>query len=252
MGQFFSYFPVVTYDIAKNDYANYQVATNIFFRVGLIKNALDNISSYYIYDIKESETPEILADKVYGTSEAHWIILMANDRLDAQYDWPLEYKDFNRYIANKYRTEAGGETLTDGEVISWAQQLEANTGSIHHYEKVIERTDMSSDTTTIFRYVIDYENKTDEIISVEAIYTPVPYDYYITLPATGYYENYTINGKTVREKIYRNMVTVYDYEFQANENKRQIKIIKPEYYAQIVNELKKLAGVKDVHMRKLV
>ena len=246
MGQFFSYFPVVAYDIAKADYTSYQAATNIFFRVGVVKSALDNISSYYIYDIKEGETAEILADKVYGTPEAHWIILMANDRHDAQYDWPLGYDAFNKYIANKYRTAAGANTLTDNQVISWSQGTAANSNSIYHYEKVVERTDASSGITTTFRYVVDYDEKSNSISTI------VPHDYYTTLSASGDYENYTINGKTVREKIYRNLVTIYDYEFQTNEDKRQIKIIKPEYYVQINDELRRLAGVKDAFMRKLI
>jgi len=246
MGQFFDYFPKVAYDIAKGDYTTYQSPTNIFLRIGVIKNTIENISSYYIYNIKDDEKPEILADKVYGTPEAHWIILMANDKHDGAYDWPLNYNDFNNYIANKYRTNAGGGTLTNNQVIAWSQGSTANSNSIHHYEKVIDRTDATSRTTTTFRYVVDYNKQT--VVAP----TDIPYDYYTGLSDAGDYATYTVNGKTVREKIYRNLVTIYDYEFQANESKREIKIIKPEYYTQIVDELRNLTGKKDAFMRKLV
>jgi hypothetical protein len=246
MSRFFDYFPTIAYDIAKGDYTTYQNPTNIFFRIGMIKDTMENILSYYVYNIKDGERPEVLADKVYGTPEAHWVILMANERLDGAYDWPLNYADFNNYIANKYRTSAGGGSLTDSQVISWSQGATANSNSIHHYEKVIDRTETSSGTTTTYRYNVDYNKRANTAP------TDIPYDYYTNLSASGDYETYTINGKTVREKTYRNLVTIYDYEFQANEDKRHIKIIKPEYYVQITDELRRLAGMRDAFMRRLV
>jgi hypothetical protein len=243
MSRFFGYFPTIPYDISRGDITTYQNATNIFFRVGMIKEALENISSYYVYIIKDGEKPETLADKVYGTSEAHWVILMANERLDGSYDWPLNYTDFNKYIANKYRSAAGGSSLTDNQVISWSQVVSPTSNSIHHFEKVIDRTDAATNITTTFRYVVDYNKKANTVPS------GITYDYYLNL-TEGDYQTYTVNGKTVNEKTYRNLVTIYDYEYQVNEDKREIKIIKPEYYSQIVEELKKLAAVKTIK-RKL-
>ena len=172
---------------------------------------------------------------------------MANDRHDGSYDWPLNYSDFNNYMADKYRTIAGGNSLTDSQVIAWSQGTTANSNSIHHYEMVIDRTDGGSGTTTTFKYVIDYDKK--------SLYDPTdkpPYDYYTNLSDAGAYSNYTVNGTTVREKIYRSLVTVYDYELGLNESKRSIKIIKPEYYQQIVRELVNLAGTVNPNIRKLV
>jgi hypothetical protein len=237
MSKFFGHFPTIPYDISKGDITTYQNPTNIFFRVGMIKEALESVSSYYIYIIKDGEKPETLADKVYGSSEAHWIILMANERLDGSYDWPLNYNEFNNHIADKYRSAAGGPSLTDNQVISWSQNTTPTSNSIHHFEKVIDRTDVASNITTTFRYAVDYDKKSD---------TPpsgVPYDYYLNV-TEGDYQTYTVNGKTVNEKTYRNLVTIYDYEYQLNESKREIKVIKPEYYGSILDELKKMAGVK--------
>jgi hypothetical protein len=117
VSQFFNLFPTVSYDINKDSYSNFQLPTNIFLRIGIIKQTLENISSYYTYNIKDGESPEVLADKVYKDSEAHWIIMMANQVLDPSYDWPLNYDEFNKYIANKYRDAAGGETVSDNDVI---------------------------------------------------------------------------------------------------------------------------------------
>ena len=246
MSKYFDYFPKIAYDISKSNYSTYQNPTNIFFRVAVIKEALENISSYYLYSIKESDKPETLADQVYGSPEAHWIILMANDIHDPLYDWPLKYDDFNKHIADKYRITAGGSNLTDSQVIAWAQNTTPNSNSIHHYEKVIDRTDVSTETTTTFRYVIDYTMRSNTAPS------GVVYDYYTSLSNAGDYSTYSTNGVTVREKIYRSFVTVYDYEMQQNENKRNIKIIKPDYYGRIAGELQNLTGSNKTNRRNLV
>lgn len=298
MAKFFDLFPLIGYDIAKSKYSNYQQVTNIFLRFGFLKEVIENISSYYEYTITDSDKPEILAEKVYGDPEAHWIILYANNMTDPQYDWPLNERDFNKYIAGKYGSVANAKT------------------TIHHYEKVVTRTEELTGTVSEFRYVIDYNIKTNSILNMsdvtgsystgEAVYQgsnlayatfsanviswnsgsgeltlantvgepliynsllgdsssangvvtsfklpSVPYDYYLSLPATQGVSTYTVAGKTITEVISRNSVTNYDYELELNENKRFIKIIKPEYYSRIMNEFTNITGAEESFLRRL-
>lgn len=246
MSNFFDLFPKILYDINKDSYTNYEVATNIFVRIGVIKESLSGISSYYIYNIKDGDTPERLAEKVYGSPEAHWIIMMSNDIVDSFYDWPLNYDEFNKYIINKYRTAAGGNTVPDNSVISWSQVSTPGGNNIYKYFKVIERTDTSTNTTTVWKYKVDY-NKTT--INVP---TNVPYDYYLNLSTEGTYTTYNVDGVTINEKVYGTFQTFYDYEVEQNDSKRTIKIIRPEYYNQIVEELKNILGTKDPMKRTLI
>ena len=78
------------------------ISQNIRFR----KEILSNITVYDYYDIKDGETPELLADKLYGTSDYHWIIMLANNRYDYVADWPLPYMALQEYINNKYGENA--------------------------------------------------------------------------------------------------------------------------------------------------
>jgi hypothetical protein len=229
LSSYFDYFPKITYDIQGKQLSNYNVTTNIFFRLRIIRSILSNISSYYEYLVKDTDTPEILADKIYNDSGAHWIILMANDMIDAQYDWPLNYTDFNKYIIKKYGSIANAKT------------------QIHHYEKVVTREEQLSGVVTESRFVINHSKLTNN--------TPdVPYDYYDNLPETQEFNTYNLqNGTTVNEVIKRDAITCYDYESQLNDNKRAIKIIKPVYYPQIMEEFKKLSKVNEApYIRKLV
>ena len=129
---FFDKFPVLAYDIAGKRLSNYQISTNIFFRIRILREILGNISAYYEYLVSDSDTPEILADKVYGNTEAHWLILMANNIIDAQYDWPLNTKNFNDYIIKKYRNQA--EFDQQAPNIAQIQIINSGTGYSNGYK----------------------------------------------------------------------------------------------------------------------
>lgn len=290
MSKFFDKFPKIQYDIQGRRYSNLQTVTNIFFRVRILKEILNNISSYYEYFIKDGDTPEILADKIYKDSEGHWIILLANDIIDPQYDWPLNTQDFDKHIIDKYGSIQIAKT------------------TYHHYEKVIRREESSGDVIVESRYIINannltqgsitltsvngtfypgntiyttgntfvanvqsWNNTTNELVFddetkvantyllyqtinavtgngvISTINTPsVPFDYYYGLAATQAVSTHNLSdGKTVTETIYRDRISNYDWEFDQNEKKRSIKIIKPEYYPQIVSEFNKLTNQRD-------
>lgn len=229
MAKFFDLFPKITYDIEGKQLTNYQVTTNIFFRLHIIRSVLGNISAYYEYIVRDTDTPEILAEKIYKDPEAHWVILMANEIVDVQYDWPLTTTDFNKYIIKKYGSIANAKT------------------QIHHYEKVVNRTEQLTGIDTETRFVINENKLTTN--------TPdVPYDYYDNLPETQEVNTYNLeNGSTVVEIVRRDAISCYDYEDQMNEKKRNIKIIKPEYYPQILNEFNTMTNTtKAPYIRKLV
>ena len=57
--QFLGKFPKIRYDINKELYGTKEEVTNIFFRVGVLKKTINDISSYYTYNIQDGDTPEI-------------------------------------------------------------------------------------------------------------------------------------------------------------------------------------------------
>jgi hypothetical protein len=228
MALYFDKFPVLLYNIEGKRLSTYQTTTNIFFRVRVIREILANISAYYEYLISDSDTPEILADKVYGNPEAHWLILMTNDIVDPQYGWPLNSTNFNNYIIKKYGSIANAQT------------------QIHHYEKVVTREEQLTGIVTESRFTVNEDKLTNNTLDV-------PYDYYENLPETQEVNTYNLqNGRTVVEIIRRDAITCYDYENDLNEKKRAIKIIKPEYYGQIVREFDELTNTKPRYIRKLI
>ena len=116
---YFANFPVIPYD-SVGDY-NFKIVTNLLKRVVVRSKVKANTSFYDTYDVKEGETPEILADKLYGDPELHWVILLFNEITDVYHQWPQNQNQFLACINDKY----------------------SNVDATHHYE--ISQT--SGDTT---------------------------------------------------------------------------------------------------------
>ena len=115
---YFDSFPVIPYD-SKGD-LNFKDVTNLLRRVGMRTKLKTNTLLYDTYDVKEGETPEMIAHKLYGDAKLHWIILLVNDITDRYHQWPMSGGQFLDYINDKY----------------------SNVDGIHHYES----TQTSGDT----------------------------------------------------------------------------------------------------------
>jgi len=108
--------------------------------------------------------------------------------------------------------------------------MAAAKSQIHHYEMVISREESFSGTVTETRFTVNEDKLTDNDLDV-------PYDTYTSLTETQSVETYDLgNGRTVVEITRREAITAYDYELAANEAKRPIRLIKKEYYDQILRE----------------
>jgi hypothetical protein len=231
MAKYLDLFPRILYKVGGNKYESFQTSTDITFRVAIIKNVLSNFSSYYEYVVLDGETPEILAEKVYGDPEAHWIILYANNIFDPQYDWPMNLDVFKKYIRNKYGS------------------LEIAQTTWHHYNKVITRENITDNVITTTKFEINSANVATNLSTFTA---DLPYDTYESLEF-GYSATNIVGGKTVIETVSRERVSNFDYELELNEQRRNIKIIKKEYYSQIINEFDTLTGeARNPNLRRLV
>ena len=201
--RFFQSFPFTTYDISGEQTKSLRLVKDIFARVKVLNSIKAESFIYYLYDVKDGDTPEILANNYYGNPNRHWIILLANDIVDPFYDWPLTYTNFVEYIKSKYGS------------VNTAQTTYA------HYEKIITKLDSVTSTTTVNKYKLDY-------------------DTYFTLPSSS---TQTINlkdGNTVSITTTKNAVSYYDYENELNEQKRTIKILDKQYVGTLEREMKLL------------
>ena len=123
-------FPVIPYDSVGQ--GTFKDVTNLLRRVALNTKVKTNALLYDTYDVKEGETPESIAHKLYGNAELHWVVLIVNDITDRYHQWPMSGGQFLDYLNDKY----------------------SNPDAIHHYET----TQTSGDT----KIKIEVENDVDE------------------------------------------------------------------------------------------
>ena len=211
MAKYFKYFPK-TYYTLENNSRSVDVVTNIMSRFVFDKAFKDNTAVYYSYRVKDGETPEIIANKVYGSSEKHWVVLAYNDIVNPQFDWPLSTRAFNKYVEAKYISEANTEIEQTG--IDWA-----NNNTRAYYLTTTQYNDRSQ------------EKVAESVIELDAsVYANTAFS---TI------DTYTLlDGNHIRIENVKSEQTYYQYEETENERKRLIKILKPEFVDAVEKEFR--------------
>ena len=102
---YFAQFPLNIYDSVGDE--NYKLVTNLLKRVAIRSKVKVNTLFFDTYDVKEGETPEMIADKLYDDPELHWIVLMVNDITDRYHQWPKNQNQFLSHINDKYSNISG-------------------------------------------------------------------------------------------------------------------------------------------------
>ena len=97
---YFSYLPTILYDPTGDGTA--KLATNIMSRVRVRANMKKEIIMLDPYNVKENETPEIVADKHHGSTDYHWIVMLMNDISDVNHDWVKSTRQLQKYLLSKY------------------------------------------------------------------------------------------------------------------------------------------------------
>ena len=107
---YFDNFPTIPYDSELT--GQYKDVKNLLRRVGIRAKVKANTLLFDTYDVRNGETPESLAFKLYGNAELHWVIMLVNNITDRYHDWPMTEAQFIQFVKDKY----------------------ANIDDTHHYE----------------------------------------------------------------------------------------------------------------------
>lgn len=216
MAKYFNLFPKTLYTNS-DDTNSLDTVTNIISRFSFEQALKDNSSAFYKYEIKETDTPEIIARKFYDHSERHWIVLMFNDIVDPQFDWPLEYRVLNDFINTKYSTPEYADTAnTSNTGLAWSQT------NVHSYYKVIRQT--TSTGTTIEKFEVDSTTYANNVIMQNGTNVTRQLQ----------------DGSSVNIVISKETKSYYDYEVEENEKKRNIKLLKKEFIPAVEKEFKRV------------
>lgn len=194
------YFDTLPKILTSDNNNNNIILTNLLARASVINSLLSDPLLFYTYDIQEGDTPEIIAHKYYDDMYRYWIVLMVNQIMDPQWDWPLSGNQFNSYIENKYPS-----------INVYA--------TIDHYEKIITQYDFNTRITSTNTLIVDEETYNLILEGTQTI-----------TPQTG----------AVSITTSKRAVSIYTKELELNESKRSIKLLNKSYVNEIETQLRNL------------
>ena len=144
--------------------SDYVEIKNLFKRGKIREDIFGNLSFFTKYDIIGDERPDNVAYKNYNDPTLDWVVLLANNILNIQNEWPLTQQAFDKVMLEKY---GDYNTLYNG---------------IHHYQS---REVKNSAGITIMpaglevdeNYSINYYDNGQDILVSDIAQPVTNYDY---------------------------------------------------------------------------
>tara|TARA_R100001510_G_scaffold47133_1_gene44317 strand:- start:60 stop:716 length:657 start_codon:yes stop_codon:yes gene_type:complete len=93
---------------------DYITIKNLFKRGRVRDDIFGNVIAFSKYLVLDGERPDSVAKKIYEDENLDWVVLLSNNIINVQDEWPMGQYDFQRYLDNKYSKDQLSE--------------------IHHYE----------------------------------------------------------------------------------------------------------------------
>ena len=143
---------------------------NLFKKGKLREDIFQNLAFFEKYKIVGDDRPDNVAFEVYNDASLDWIVLLSNNVLNIQSEWPLPQTDFDRFVLDKY---GDYDTLYNG---------------IHHYET--EEVKNSQGITIV-----------PAGLQVDSSYSVSYYDFFIELPITTGNISVPITNYEYEEKV---------------------------------------------------
>ena len=169
---------------------DYSLVKNLFKRAKLREDIYQDLTFFSKFDILGDDRPDNVADLIYGDATLDWVVLLSNNIVNVQSEWPLSQADFNRYITEKYDSE---EILYSGIHHYESREVKANDDtiiipagervgvgqSVSFYDDITEqqiiRTDVAMPITN-YMYEDKLNNEKRNIFLLKPIYLNILFD----------------------------------------------------------------------------
>jgi hypothetical protein len=103
---YFSLLPNIEYDEKPISYpfseSDFVTAKNFFRRYKLNDDVFSYAVFFRKYAIEDGERPDALAKRAYGDPFYDWVILLTNNMVNAQYDWPMSNHEVSKVLESEY------------------------------------------------------------------------------------------------------------------------------------------------------
>ena len=98
--------------------SDYITVKNLFRRGFLREDIFQDLTFFTKYQIQGDDRPDNVAFEIYQDSSLDWLVLMANNVVNIQNEWPIANSVFDELMTDKY------------------ESYENLIGGIHHYETI--------------------------------------------------------------------------------------------------------------------
>lgn len=145
--------------------SDYYRVKNLFKKVKLREDIFQDLAFFEKYKITGDERPDNVAYKIYNDSTLDWVILLSNNIVNIQTEWPLSQQDFDAYLLDKYESY---DNLYNG---------------IHHYEtiEVKNRNDVTIVPAGLYvqeDYTVNfYEDSLENVGTISPVIAVTNYEY---------------------------------------------------------------------------
>lgn len=145
--------------------SDYYRVKNLFKKVKLREDIFQDLAFFEKYKIIGDERPDNIAYKIYNDSTLDWVILLSNNIVNIQTEWPLSQQDFDAYLLDKYESY---DNLYNG---------------IHHYEtiEVKNRNDVTIVPAGLYvqeDYTVNfYEDSLENVGTINPVIAVTNYEY---------------------------------------------------------------------------
>jgi hypothetical protein len=174
MPYFFSQVPNVEYPKFYDDgkISEFENVKNIFKRVVVREDIFENLSFFSKYNIIGDERPDMVADKFYDDPSLDWVILLSNNIINLNDEWPLTQRQFDRYLLDKYGSyesiydihhfESERIVSSNGTVILKEGTIIEETFSLRYYDASLGQSILKTNISVpITNY--EYETRLEDI-----------------------------------------------------------------------------------------
>ena len=85
----------------------YELAVNIFRRIKIRDDLQGSLLGFIQYEIQDGTRPDQVAYEVYKDAGLDWVILLVNNIINVNDDWPMNREDLYGYVQDKYGSIEG-------------------------------------------------------------------------------------------------------------------------------------------------
>lgn len=167
--------------------SDYIKVKNLFKRAKLREDIFENVAFFERYTIKGDERPDNVAFKIYDDPSLDWVILLSNNIINIQSEWPLPQTNFDQFLLEKYNdynTLYNGihhyETIevknTLGAIVVPAGLIVDNNYNISYYDEILDQqinTGNLSVPVTNYEYEENLNNQKRNIFVLKPFYLTI-------------------------------------------------------------------------------